>query len=406
MVISPLTATAALDVTASLASKTTTSAVLTIQNNVVATTGADGQYRDTLGISVSLLRASDRREISRISEFLSRGKETKNITFSSLASGTEYEAVFSIYNKTSGEKTSSTVSFTTSGQFTPPTTNIPLPVEFLKDKTVVEAKKIVLTVSNTSSENLFVEVFALTNTGSAVESPETNVPANGTALLTFSKAIQSEQTYDFRMMGKKPTDTNFNRYAPVEYKGVTTPKVTIVTGGQSGGSTTGQQTATVADVQTGKSLTGATSVGDGTCGDGKDNDGDGKRDWDGVASGGIPQYQPDPACLNPDMTEEADVVAKGSWIPCTNKCDLPSVFVFINSIIEKLITVILFPISVLMFVYAGYRYITAQGNPSKKADIKKMLRNLILGIIIILISWVAVQTALQVVGYTDSLYFF
>ena len=208
------------------------------------------------------------------------------------------------------------------------------------------------------------------------------------------------------MIGRRPTDTDFNRYTAVDYKGVTTPKVTIVTGGQSGGSTTGQQTATVADAQTGKSLTGATSVGDGTCGDGKDNDGDGKRDWDGVASGGIPQYQPDPACLNPDMTEEADVVAKGSWIPCTNKCDLPSVFVFINSIIEKLITVILFPISVLMFVYAGYRYITAQGNPSKKADIKKMLRNLILGIIIILISWVAVQTALQVVGYTDSLYFF
>lgn len=403
----PLTARAALDVTASLSSKTTTSAVVAIKNNVVATVGADGQYQNSLAISASVVRVSDRVEVTRIGEFFSRGKETKNVTLSSLTSGTSYEAVFSIYNRTTGEKTSITVPFTTTGQATIPTTNIPLPVSFLKDKTIVQSNQVVLTVSNTSGETLFVRVSQLNSLGTGIDSTETDVPAGGVATLAFTKEIKSDQTYDFRMYGKKLTDTNFNRYIPVDYTGVKTPKVTITTGGQSGGTTTGQ-TATVAagGRPTGKQLTGTTSVGDGTCGDGRDNDGDGKYDWDGVALDGIPQFQPDPSCVNADMTEEADVVAKGSWIPCTNKCDLPNVIVLINSLIEKLITIILFPIAILMFMYAGYRYITAQGQPAKKANIKKMIGNLILGIVIILTSWVVVQTALRIIGYSDSLFFF
>ena len=150
-------------------------------------------------------------------------------------------------------------------------------------------------------------------------------------------------------------------------------------------------------------------AGDGTCGDGSDNDHDGKVDWDGVRdAAGQPKYPPDPSCLTKDMTETGDI-ATGSQtplIPCVNKCDLPAFFTLLNNAISFFFTVFLAPISICIFVYAGYKYITAQGNSAKRANIKKMVGNLIKGIILILAAWLLVNTALRVVGYNESLLFF
>ena len=54
------------------------------------------------------------------------------------------------------------------------------------------------------------------------------------------------------------------------------------------------------------------------------------------------------------------------------------------------------PIVVLLFVYAGYQYIMAQGNPSKVANLKKLVSNILLGIILILCSWLIVKVILTV----------
>lgn len=145
-------------------------------------------------------------------------------------------------------------------------------------------------------------------------------------------------------------------------------------------------------------------VPDGTCSDKKDNDGDGRIDWNGGNLNGT-MVPPDPACINAQGAEYADDVTS-KLIPCTNKCDLGSLMQLINNLITFLIKVILFPITVLMFVYAGYQYITAQGNPSKKANVKKMLWHLVGGIVLILCAWLIVKTLLVVLGYTDRLYFF
>lgn len=150
-------------------------------------------------------------------------------------------------------------------------------------------------------------------------------------------------------------------------------------------------------------------VGDGTCGDGRDNGDDGKVDWDGVRdAAGQPRFPPDPSCLTKDMTETGDI-ATGSetpLIPCVNKCDLPAFFTLLNNALSFFFTVFLAPISICIFVYAGYQYIMAQGNAGKRANIKKMIGNLILGIVIILVAWLLVNTALRVVGYNQSLLFF
>lgn len=144
--------------------------------------------------------------------------------------------------------------------------------------------------------------------------------------------------------------------------------------------------------------------GPGTCSDGKDNDGDCRADWAGVTIEGE-TLPPDPACVTKQSSEYADDVLS-SIIPCTDKCDLGSVFELLNNLIGFLIKVVMFPIAILMFMYAGYKYITAQGNPAKKANVKKMAGHLIGGLVLILCAWVIVKTVLILVGYEDNLFFF
>lgn len=148
-------------------------------------------------------------------------------------------------------------------------------------------------------------------------------------------------------------------------------------------------------------------AGNGSCSDGRDNDipPDNRADWNGAVVNGV-ELPPDPSCINKDSKEVADDVASGSLIPCTNKCDLGSVFALLNNLIEFFIKIILFPIAVIMFVYAGFTYITAAGNPGKKVKVRTMIGHLIGGMILVLCAWVIVKTLLVVVGYSDNLYFF
>ena len=47
-------------------------------------------------------------------------------------------------------------------------------------------------------------------------------------------------------------------------------------------------------------------------------------------------------------------------------------------------------------MYAGFKYITAEGNPSKIANLKKILGNIVLGIVIMLCAWLIVRTIMNV----------
>lgn len=152
----------------------------------------------------------------------------------------------------------------------------------------------------------------------------------------------------------------------------------------------------------------ATAQPVGTCADKIDNDGDGRIDWTGGIDAKGNTVPPDPSCINASSNEVADEVtgASAKIIPCVNKCDLGSVLQLLNNVIEFLIKVLLFPVAIAMFMYAGYQYIISQGQPVKKVNVKRMVGKLILGILLILCSWVIVKTLLVSLGYTDTLYFF
>lgn len=85
-------------------------------------------------------------------------------------------------------------------------------------------------------------------------------------------------------------------------------------------------------------------------------------------------------------------------VPCKDTCDFNDILQLVNNLITFLITTLFIPIVILLFVYAGYKYITAQGNPSKVADLKKMVWHIVVGMLLVLCSWLIVKTIISILS--------
>lgn len=172
----------------------------------------------------------------------------------------------------------------------------------------------------------------------------------------------------------------------------TTPPPVQTTSSSTTTTTTTPQTTT----------TTTTVSGADQCHDGIDNNNDGKADQYGVYSDqGILMIEPDPSCfVNGATTEENDDVVS-EIIPCTNKCTFSDVFKLLNNAITFFFTKLLAPIFVIMIMYAGFRYITAEGNPAKTIKLKSMLWHIIKGLLYILCAWLVVYTIMTTVLNDD-----
>jgi hypothetical protein len=104
--------------------------------------------------------------------------------------------------------------------------------------------------------------------------------------------------------------------------------------------------------------------------------------------------------------EKAGDVDRGGIIPCTNQCSFDDIFRLINNLVEFFLKTLLFPMFIGMIIYAGYRYITAMGNPSKIADLRVMFGHMLMGLALVLCSFVIVKGILYALGYTEGLMFF
>lgn len=89
-------------------------------------------------------------------------------------------------------------------------------------------------------------------------------------------------------------------------------------------------------------------------------------------------------------------------VPCENTCDFNDILQLINNLITFLITTLFIPIIILLFMYAGFKYITAEGNPSKIANLKKMVWHIIVGMLLVLCSWLIVKTILSILSSNES----
>lgn len=128
------------------------------------------------------------------------------------------------------------------------------------------------------------------------------------------------------------------------------------------------------------------------CNDCIDNNGDGKADRYGVLNpDGTVKYPPDPSCFAADATTEVTDTSSG-LVPCTNYCSFSDVFKLLNTFLTFFIKTLLIPIFVVIIIYAGVKYIRAGASGQGKANVKAMLGHVILGLVLILCSWLIVHT--------------
>jgi hypothetical protein len=163
------------------------------------------------------------------------------------------------------------------------------------------------------------------------------------------------------------------------------------------------------------------------CSDGIDNDGDGKID-----------FPADPGCTDASDNDETDIAGLcktgptytcpaamkcptcpeeliGGLVPCGRTCDDPCtaececapctlchLFVLFKRIVDFATINILFPLAVLMIVVGGVMFLTAAGDPGRIGTAKKILSSVAIGLLIIFLAWLIVDTIIMFITKSDS----
>lgn len=78
-------------------------------------------------------------------------------------------------------------------------------------------------------------------------------------------------------------------------------------------------------------------------------------------------------------------------IPCAGPdCNFGHVIQFANTIITWLLRIAI-PVTAALFSYAGFLYLTSEGNPGKKAQANKVFQSVFWGFIMALSAWILVN---------------
>ena len=86
--------------------------------------------------------------------------------------------------------------------------------------------------------------------------------------------------------------------------------------------------------------------------------------------------------------------------PCTKECEccpctLCHLFVLFKRIVDFLTLNIIFPLAVLMIVIGGVMFLTAAGDPGRIGTAKKILTSVVIGLAIIFLAWLIVDTIIM-----------
>jgi len=83
-------------------------------------------------------------------------------------------------------------------------------------------------------------------------------------------------------------------------------------------------------------------------------------------------------------------------------CGFNELMIMINRIINFILLDIATPIAAIVFVYAGILLIFSGGDSGKITKAKAMIKNLIIGFVIVLAAWLIVNTILSTLGFQGS----
>lgn len=81
----------------------------------------------------------------------------------------------------------------------------------------------------------------------------------------------------------------------------------------------------------------------------------------------------------------------------TGQCDFDDLIILINTLGEWAM-IFTTTVATVMFVYAGFLYITSQGDPNKVKSATTIFRNVAIGFVIILVSYLLVKELLIKLG--------
>jgi len=108
---------------------------------------------------------------------------------------------------------------------------------------------------------------------------------------------------------------------------------------------------------------------------------------------------------NSSTTPETPYVA-GGLVPCggtsDSPCDFTALLKLINNVINFLLFDISLPICAVVFMYAGWLFMTSGDNSTKKSQAKSVFWHVLFGWAIALASWLIVHTILVALGYDGS----
>ena len=104
--------------------------------------------------------------------------------------------------------------------------------------------------------------------------------------------------------------------------------------------------------------------------------------------------------------------AQGSLIPCGGTgqpaCTFDHLITLVQRVINFLIVDIAIPLSMVLFAWAGFLYMTAQGDPGKIKTGHTIFISVIWGLVIALAAWLIVNTittALLTPGFKSQFFF-
>src|SRR4030043_977625 len=96
--------------------------------------------------------------------------------------------------------------------------------------------------------------------------------------------------------------------------------------------------------------------------------------------------------------------AAAGFVPCGepgNPCKLCHIFVMAKTIIDFIFKVVAV-LAALMFVIGGFTLLTSAGNPSRTENGRKILTSTVIGLAIVLGSWLVINTIMVSSGLVRS----
>lgn len=112
----------------------------------------------------------------------------------------------------------------------------------------------------------------------------------------------------------------------------------------------------------------------------EDEDGDGVGDaCEGRGGNGTPGP-------GDDLPEDS-----GALVPCRDECGFQDFLVLVNNVLERLMQVAVM-LATLGFVYAGFLYVTNNGDTGRIDKGKKLFKNIFIGLIIAVAAWLIVNS--------------